>query len=162
RQARGTVVAVVVHLGHTRMRQARGTACLGAEPGASLRVATGIGPQQLDRDVPLQHKVHGPPHVAGGARGDQLIQAVPARQRLPPAPARSRHTAAAPGSHYALGGSGNRRVAATVYCLSPVSASMCWIEPPSSITASTSSLMTSGVCLVGFSLSGQVSPASAS
>src|SRR5262249_54364197 len=69
------------HLGDTRMGQARGIACLGTEPGASFWVTSGIGAQQLHRNLAPQHKVHGPPHLARAARGDRLIQTVPARER---------------------------------------------------------------------------------
>ncbi len=64
--------------------------CLSAQPGTGLWFNGGLGPQQLDRDRPLQHQVHRPPHLAPTARAERLTQTVPAREH---------HTLAGHGSH---------------------------------------------------------------
>ena len=74
-------LTVVVHPGDGRVRQGTGVPGLGPEPFLHLRVASELGPEQLDRYRPRQDGVFRTPDLADPAGRDLAFQAVPASQQ---------------------------------------------------------------------------------
>ncbi|MNW53448.1 hypothetical protein D3C74_310090 [compost metagenome] len=75
-EARGVLLAVVVHLGDVRVRQGRAVACLGAQALEEVLVARVLLAQHLDGDLAAERLVVGDPHLAHAADRDAADQAV--------------------------------------------------------------------------------------
>ncbi len=71
-----TSVVVVKYSGYSGMGQRCGMPGFGPEPGQRLRMLGVLGAKQLDGYGPIQHDVHGPPHVTSAADRDPVVELV--------------------------------------------------------------------------------------